>query len=266
MKIIKSFFKYILLYYFKLDIIKRPINDTDYRNQRYFLALLHMRLPVETFQQEEELKFINFCRVNASISFSQNFQDLFVLYTLNYKKHGFFIEFGATNGIEISNTFLLESKYMWDGILAEPAITFYNDLTKNRTAKIDNRCVWTTSRELISFTEILGTGLSGIRSKLSLKGNENFIKKNYNVETISLNDLLVFHEAPLEIDFLSIDTEGSEFQILYTLNFNLYKIKIIIVEHNYKPIRDDIFQLLINNGYERKFKNLSFQDDWYVLK
>ena len=258
--------KYVLKHIFKLDVIKRPIDDIEYRNQKYILALLNMRLPFKNYQQEDELKFINFCRINASNAYSQNFQDLFVIYILKEKKNGFFVEFGATDGMEINNTFLLEKNYMWEGILAEPAITFHNSLTKNRKAKIDKRCVWTVSGELISFTEIVGTGLSGLINRLTLKLYKDFEIKKYNVETVSLNDLLFFHNAPLEIDFLSIDTEGSEFQILKTLNFNLYKIKIIVVEHNFKPIRNDIFQLLISNGYERKFKNISFQDDWYVLK
>lgn len=47
-------------------------------------------------------------------------QDIFVLYTLNWKRNGFFVEFGATNGIDLSNTYLLEKDFGWKGLLSEP--------------------------------------------------------------------------------------------------------------------------------------------------
>lgn len=56
-----------------------------------------------------------------SQSYSQLRQDLFVLNQLKFKKNAFFVEFGATNGINLSNTYLLEKKFNWNGILVEPA-------------------------------------------------------------------------------------------------------------------------------------------------
>ena len=68
--------------------------------------------------------------------------------------------------------------------------------------------------------------------------------EKYSVDTISLVDLLDEHRAPTEIDYLSIDTEGSEYDILENFNFQKYKIKIITCEHNYTPQRDLIKSLL----------------------
>lgn len=68
---------------------------------------------------------------------SQIFQDLFVLSELDAKRDGFLIEFGATNGVDLSNTFLLEKKYNWKGILAEPAIVWHKNLEKNRNCYIE---------------------------------------------------------------------------------------------------------------------------------
>ena len=51
---------------------------------------------------------------------SQIYQDIFVLYTLNWKRNGFFVEFGATNGFDLSNSYLLEKDFGWKGILCEP--------------------------------------------------------------------------------------------------------------------------------------------------
>ena len=88
--------------------------------------------------------------------------------------------------------------------------------------------------------------------------------KKYEVQTISLNDLLRKYQAPKYIDYLSIDTEGSEYEILNAFDFSEYSIGIITVEHNYSPKREMIFALLTSQGYKRKYENISNFDDWYV--
>jgi hypothetical protein len=86
----------------------------------------------------------------------------------------------------------------------------------------------------------------------------------YDVKTISLEDLLDKYDAPAEIDYLSIDTEGSEYDILSALNFEKYRFKVITCEHNYAAQREKIFSLLTENGYVVKHRELSLFDDWYV--
>lgn len=52
---------------------------------------------------------------------------------------------GACDGVEISNTFVLEKFFDWNGILVEPSKSYHNDLKKNRNWKIDFRCVYNVS-------------------------------------------------------------------------------------------------------------------------
>ncbi|MEL6721375.1 MAG: hypothetical protein AAFP82_21930 [Bacteroidota bacterium] len=59
-------------------------------------------------------------------------QDLFVLSQLNFKKEGYFVEFGATDGVQLSNTYLLEKSFAWKGILAEPARCWQEQLQQNK--------------------------------------------------------------------------------------------------------------------------------------
>jgi hypothetical protein len=85
------------------------------------------------------------------------------------------------------------------------------------------------------------------------------------VTTVSLLDLLEQHGAPRDIDYLSVDTEGSEFDILSAFDFSRYRIRIISVEHNYMETkREAIRQLLAQHGYRREFEAFSNWDDWYV--
>lgn len=90
--------------------------------------------------------------------------------------------------------------------------------------------------------------------------------KLIEVNTISLTDMLEKHGAPSLIDYLSIDTEGSEYEILSAHDFDRFKFKVITVEHNFTERRGLIFDLLTAKGYMRKYTELSHVDDWYVLQ
>jgi hypothetical protein len=86
------------------------------------------------------------------------------------------------------------------------------------------------------------------------------------VKTISLMDLIKKYNAPKIIDYLSIDTEGSELSILSSFDFSKYYFKIITCEHNFTKNRKKIIKLLNDNGYKRIYKNLSNFDDWFINK
>lgn len=193
-------------------------------------------------------------------------QDLFVLAETKFKRNGFFVEFGATNGVTLSNSHLLEKSFEWRGILAEPGRNWHAQLQQNRNAFIESDCVWRESGEQLEFFESDHPEFSTIdRFKNSDSRSARRAKgKKYSVDTVSLNDLLVRHGAPKEIDYLSIDTEGSEYDILSKFNFDQFSVKIITCEHNYTDSRDKIYKLLTKNGFERKFEQYSLYDDWYI--
>jgi FkbM family methyltransferase len=197
---------------------------------------------------------------------SQLRQDLFVLCLENFKRKGFFVEFGATNGIDLSNTYLLETEFGWDGILAEPAVCWQRDLKLNRRAVIEERCVWSSSGGHIEFNETAIPELSTMDtySYSDLHRGDRKKGKRYMVETVSINDLLKEYKAPRHIDYLSIDTEGSEFEILSSLDFERYSFGVITCEHNFTPMREKIHALLKSHGYSRIFTEISDFDDWYV--
>lgn len=197
---------------------------------------------------------------------SQIGQDLFALFALGWKKGGYFVEFGATNGVDLSNTYLLEKDFGWSGILAEPAKVWHQDLTKNRSAAIDFDCVWKTTGETVNFTVSDEAEYSTIseyankdaHSKARVGGNQ------YPVTTVSLNDLLQRHNAPRHIDYLSVDTEGSEYEILRHFDFKRYSVSVITCEHNFSDQREKIHQLLSKNGFSRVYEGISRWDDWFI--
>lgn len=195
-------------------------------------------------------------------SHAQNQQDLFALAFSGLKEGGFFVEFGATDGKQASNTYLLETRHNWNGVLAEPSKEYWAELKANRRATLSNSAVSSKSGETLAFVE------SGQYSSLSGffdQGNHKRSNRSYLVRSISLMDLLSESNAPEFIDFLSIDTEGSEFEILNAFDFNKYRFGFICVEHNFKPAREDLHELLKSHGYLRVLEHISNQDDFYIL-
>ncbi len=192
-------------------------------------------------------------------------QDIFVLLETNFKRGGFFVEFGATNGVDLSNTWLLEQSFDWNGILAEPASIWHGSLKQNRTAIIETKCVWSQSGITLDFTiadQPEFSTLSAFRADSDKRGAG---ASTCAVETISLLDLLRANHAPAFIDYLSVDTEGSEYEILKDFDFNKFQFGIITVEHNHNKInRDRLYALLTSKGYVRKYQTFSRWDDWYV--
>jgi FkbM family methyltransferase len=189
-------------------------------------------------------------------------QDLVALSLLDMKRGGFFVEFGATDGVGLSNTHLLETKFGWTGILAEPDARWHTALKANRTCRIDTRCVAARSGETARFTVARRGENSGISSHLMLGRRAR--GRVTEVETVSLNDLLQEHGAPERIDYLSIDTEGSEALILEAFDLDRWQIGVVTVEHNFQPQRARIEAVMTRHGFRRVHEALSRFDDWYV--
>lgn len=199
------------------------------------------------------------------MSKSQMGQDLEVVKFYNKKRDGFFIEVGASDGIELSNTYLLEKEYNWRGICCEPIPSVFERLTKNRPNSICfNDAVYDQSGLTVTFhIANKHSLLSGIAKNIDRhKPTVDSDKTVIQVKTISLLDVLDKANAPSFIEYMSLDTEGSEYEILKNFDFEKYRFGLIDIEHNYiEPRRTEIRNFLISKGYIYKGENI--QDDMY---
>ena len=192
--------------------------------------------------------------LDLKTTYSQFKQDLDVIEYLKHKKNGYFIDIGATNGIDISNTYLLEKKYNWNGICIEPQDSYYNKLIKNRKCHTDNSLVFSEAGKELNFSE--AGDLGGITDYID-------ISKQTKKTTDTLNNILIKYNAPRYIDYMSLDTEGSELEILKGIDFDKYKFGIMNIEHNnVEPRRTNIRKFLENKGY--KFYKEKDVDDFYI--
>jgi FkbM family methyltransferase len=200
-----------------------------------------------------------------SLSRSQLVQDLWVLEQMQWKRGGYFVEFGATDGVLLSNTWLLEKHFGWRGICAEPNPKLYERLQRNRSCTLSQACVYRSSGERMRF--VLADAYGGLEELA--REDQHVEKRNayaavgdvIEVTTLSLMDLLDQQNAPAVIDYLSIDTEGSELAILEGIDWSRYQFRCITVEHNFTGQRQGIQQLLEAQGYRRLEQQW---DDWYV--
>jgi FkbM family methyltransferase len=239
-------------------------------------SLPHATFLLEDIKRKEKSVGIVGCIEHSR---AQLAQDLFVLNQLHGNQAArFFVEFGATDGVTLSNTHLLEKHFGWKGILAEPARCWHHSLAANRSCIIDHRCVYNETGIEVDFLEVDQDSSSPLYITPELSGIARYADNgdwaspirtdhstSYPVETVTLQDLLVQHDAPYEIGYLSIDTEGSELDILQAFDFKSRRIHVVTVEHNYQDdIRSGLYKLLSRNGFKRVCEDISGWDDWYV--
>jgi FkbM family methyltransferase len=218
--------------------------------------------------------FINSIRNKENIK-SQLYQDMFASFIIGDKFEKTFFEFGATNGIDLSNSYTLERYLNWKGALSEPSPQWHDELKKNRPyTNIISECIWSESnKELNFFVSDVGV-LSSLENfkesdKISMPGNTQArVKngKNIIVKTISLNDVIEKQFNSKSPSYISIDTEGSEYEILKNFNFKKYKPLVFTIEHNFTELQLKIDKLMYSNDYIRVFKSLTTFDAWYVEK
>ena len=188
---------------------------------------------------------------NRQFARSQLGQDLWVAFLLDcwnldspFRRQGYFVEFGAFDGVHLSNS------------------------VQRRFCHIDPRCVWGRSGDVVSFNQVPGNeelATADICSNADLHGQTRAAQKSLiQVQTVSLNDLLREWDAPRVIDYISIDTEGSEHEILKAFDFGAHAFRTLTVEHNFSDKREPIHQLLSAAGYVRVGRSVERFDDLYI--
>jgi len=136
--------------------------------------------------------------------------------------------------------------------LCEPSPSVFDNLRKNRPTSICcSNPVYNKSGVEVVFDVCIHPMFSGISCHIDKwKDRVDKNKTQIKLITVSLTDLLKRYSAPAFIEYLSLDTEGSEYEILKTFDFKSYIFGLIDVEHNYvEPRRTQIRSLLLSNGY-----------------
>jgi FkbM family methyltransferase len=188
---------------------------------------------------------------------------------------GFFVELGANDGLNQSNTYYFEKFKGWNGVLVERSPHNFLRLLSNRSASNSMFCNACVSFEFKD--DFVGVVYSNLMSSsLNLESDiENpfhhadsgkaFLEKTDQIFTFgavakTLNQILIESNAPLRIDLLSLDVEGAEIEVLKGIDHSLYRFSFICIE-----VRD--FEKM--NGYlsavgYKLVERLSVHDYLYI--
>ena len=175
-------------------------------------------------------------------------------------KNGFYIECGANDGVNQSNTWYFEKELGWNGLLIEPIDEVFKELKENRSNKnfFFNRALRSLSYK--KKTVELKLNLDDTLSTRSTVDNID-TRIKIVVKSANLNFILNKIKAPRIIDFFSLDVEGDEFEVLKGINFKQYSFKYILIE-TYELNKLKIF--LNKFGY-KYVKKMSTRND-YLFK
>lgn len=193
--------------------------------------------------------------------YSQAGQDKFVCEYLNFLTGGYFIDIGANLGIKNNNTYTLEKFLGWDGICIEPAKQIFPQLVLERNCICLNKAIYNKNKT-IKFNSHAGV--------MEDNGSDS-------IEAITLRELFNQYPVPKVIDYISLDVDGPEVEVLEGFPFEGYVCKIWTIEHNSciqgPKIKNKIYQIMNDNGYIRVKEDVICHDskylpfeDWYVYK
>jgi FkbM family methyltransferase len=148
------------------------------------------------------------------------------------KRNGYFVEVGALDGIRMSQSFLFERTLGWNGIVVEPNPTWNEELKLHRNCNISTEAISDSNgtavfecREIPSY--------SGLKSSIN-DARMSEVVGEFDVNTLTLCSLFDKYKTPEVIDWVSIDTEGCELDIIkqYFEENKKYKINLINFESN----------------------------------
>jgi len=219
------------------------------------------------------LILINFCLFAQNTQYySQYQQDKWVNENIFKNKfNGVFLDIGAHDGKTLSNTYFFEKELLWSGICIEPIPEVFQKLKANRNCICIQGGI-AAQEGVKDFLRLYGPleMLSGFLEKYSRPhmnrinrelGANGGHKEILKIQLYNINKILE-ENGLFSIDFLSLDTEGGELDILKSIDFDRFSIQVIAVENNYK--NENFFTFLSSKGY-RRIANLGC-DEIYVLQ
>ncbi len=199
-------------------------------------------------------------------SYGGSGEDIFISKFFQNFKKGFYVDVGALHPINGSLTYLLYQKG-WNGInidMMQENLKLFK-IFRKRDINLDV-AVSSSKGFINAYLFEVGSGVNTNQLKIAREW-KNKINKNFVIRKVkknTLNDILISNKVVKEFDFLNIDVEGHEFDVLKGLNLKKYRPKLISIEiHVLKTkeiFRTNVFKYLSKNNYElvSQYKQTSF--------
>ena len=185
-------------------------------------------------------------------------EDLIISDLTKNIKNGFYVDAGCYHPLHLSNTYLLY-KRSWNGInidISEFSIKLFNYLRPNDVNI--NSAVSNMEKEISFYYQKKLSQLSTIKKEISNERMQGNIKEK-KIKSLKLNSILNQSKFKnRQIDFLNIDVEGADFEVLKSLDFTIYEPKIICIEIMEKNIfESEIYNFLKDLNYKKIWSSKS---------
>lgn len=181
------------------------------------------------------------------------------------KKTGVFLDIGAGLSIENNNTYFLESELGWTGLCIDPHPRTFKKLKATRKCLCLDVAVVPSHKGTMEFMRLDKLeGLSGLVDHYSEQDKERIktlrekvgdVPEIISVKTLPINHILETHSL-FRIDFLSLDIEGGELDVLKAIDFDRFFIDVVSVENNWE---DPWFQEVKNSTIRQYMESASYQ-------
>lgn len=199
---------------------------------------------------------------------AQLLQDAFVLAATEGKRDGVFVEIGVGDGVHLSNTLALERDYGWRGLLIEANPHFWPSIESSRSlSRLAKVAVLAEPAGKLTFRHVPGfPEISSLDVYAGGDGHDRSIFESIEVESAGVASVFKTNDIPRDVDYVSIDVEGPDVEILAGILKADYRPRVITIEHNRLPERLAQIETLLKADYEIVLRGASGWDLWAVEK
>jgi len=181
---------------------------------------------------------------SSPVEFKSQFgQDRYVLqHFFSDRTKGFFVEIGTVEGVDLSNTWYFEQALGWDGLLIDANPRYCKAAAQQRRVPVANYALADTENRMLFLDAGYVGGLLRFMPQQQILEIEYYEgPKQSPVDVVWVDtkrlDTVLAERGIREIDYLSVDVEGAEPQILATLDFSKVSVKVITAEAKGPAIR-----------------------------
>lgn len=190
------------------------------------------------------------CEDGSVRMFSQFKQDhyIFVNHFSKLDRRGVYIDLASNEPVTMSNSYFFDICLGWDGICVEANPQYHDKIRLLRSCKLIPRCVSDTENRKVSY--VLAGGLGGISETIRFR--EISQERKIQMNCLTMRDVLGLNIR--NIDYMSLDVEGHEIQVLNGFDWNTTKVSIITIEISEETL-PSIENFLTKKGYVRHWVN-----------
>tara|TARA_B100000902_G_scaffold345295_1_gene351247 strand:+ start:3833 stop:4495 length:663 start_codon:yes stop_codon:yes gene_type:complete len=195
-------------------------------------------------------------------------EDKFVINYFNQKTDGYLIDIAAACPVSGSLSYKLLSLYNWSGILVEPSEVHRENIEKCygdvEGVEFYPGAIHQTLKSVNLYEpDGMGIGCASLDpERMNAEWLDKHSKRNYFVDAMPIMDLFKKYNAPKDIDFMNLDIEGSEGEVLDYFDFDVYNVKLICIEGGDQYgefMKSKGYKLCDNSGYDLSNDNLFFE-------